>query len=110
MVLLEFRNKRGPVGSDWALGIVIDPEGPDQRRQDMTKLTSVIRDWVGRRGASGTLIELTFVGDEADQDSFETDLAELIAGDLAGLLVGRSMEVTAMYPDGTRTRQGTIGG
>ena len=110
MVLLEFRKQGGLVGSDWALGIVLDPESPDQLVQEMTELTSVIRDWVAKRGTGGTLIELTFVGEEADQDAFESRLAALIAGDLAGLLVGRPMEVTTIYPDGTRARQGTLGG
>ena len=110
MVILDLRKQGGPVGSDWGLGIVIDPESPDQLMQEMTELTSVIRDWVAMRGTGGTLIELTFVGEEADQDSFESHLGALMAGDLAGLLVGRLMEVTTMYPDGTRARQGTLGG
>jgi hypothetical protein len=110
MELLEFRKKRGQAGRDWALGIVLDPESTDQLHQEMTELTSVIRAWVDKRGASGTLIELTFVGEDADQDSFETSLGALIAGDLAELLVGRPLEVTAMYPDGTVARQGTLGG
>jgi hypothetical protein len=110
MELLEFRKKHGQPGRDWALGIVLDPESTDQFAQEMNELASVIGDWVAKRGDSGTLIELTFVGEDADQDSFETTLEGLIAGDLAGLLVGRPMEVTAMYPDGTVARQGTLGG
>jgi hypothetical protein len=110
MELLEFRNKRGEAGLDWALGIVLDPESPDQFAQEMDELASVIRNWVDKRGTSGTLIELTFVGEDADQDSFETRLGALIDGDLAELLVGRPLEVTAMYPDGTVARQGTLGG
>ena len=110
MELVEFDKREGLFGRGYALGVTLAPGNEAQLVLELSDVTGAIDTWVAKRGKRARRVQLTLVATDPVLDAFETRLAALLDGGLTRTLGGRPLVVSALHPDGTLVREGTLGG
>ena len=110
MELVELDKREGLFGRSFALGVTLAPGNEAQLVLELADLTGAISAWIEKRGKRARRIQLTVVATDRVLDAFETRLGALLDGGLTRRLGGRPLVVSALHPDGTLVREGTLGG
>jgi hypothetical protein len=109
MHVVEFERESGHQ-TFYALGVTFAPRDRASIEAEFDQLTRAAAEWRRHRGASGDVVQLTFVAAEDLHDAIEVALSGAISSGTAThkALAGSTVMVSVLDLDGQPKREGTI--